>query len=298
MEKNQTNQYGNPNGYWEIYYSNGQLECKGNYVNSKAHGYWEEYYDNGQLYFKGNYVNGNTHGYWETYFDNGQLYSKGNYVNGEPHGCIKHYSYNGEETKVNFYDMGVEVDYLPYEFALRTLKTRNTNNIGQVKIEDAESEITRLNSQDDKNWRMDDSEFMFVTDETDNNVSNPCKLLDGYVWITCEPIYFVNSINSNSEKHGYWEGCYDDGRLYYKGTFLNGKQHGFWEEYYYKTGYLKSRGFYVNGEKHGKWLLCDKDGNTNYLGYFDNGKKVNYDSNFPPLLIRLKRKLKSLFTKK
>jgi antitoxin component YwqK of YwqJK toxin-antitoxin module len=45
----------------------------------EAHGYWEEYYSNGQLWYKGNYVNGNEHGYWESYYSNGQLYYKGNY---------------------------------------------------------------------------------------------------------------------------------------------------------------------------------------------------------------------------
>ena len=85
------NEQGERHGYWETYYSNGQLSYKGNYVNGKEHGYWESYYDNGQLDYKGNYVNGNRHGYWEEYWSNGQLYSKG------------------------YYDMGKQVDYNPDE---------------------------------------------------------------------------------------------------------------------------------------------------------------------------------------
>ncbi len=46
----------------------------------EAHGYWEEYFSNGQLSYKGNYVNGNRHGYWERYWDNGQLDSKIYYI--------------------------------------------------------------------------------------------------------------------------------------------------------------------------------------------------------------------------
>ena len=42
----------------------------------KEHGYWEGYYSNGQLLYKGNYVNGKQHGYWEWYYSNGQLKSK------------------------------------------------------------------------------------------------------------------------------------------------------------------------------------------------------------------------------
>lgn len=58
-------------------------------------------------------------------------------------------------------------------------------NIGQVRKEDAQSEIERLNIMEGKgNWRMNESEFMFVIDETDENVSNPTELRPGFVWIT------------------------------------------------------------------------------------------------------------------
>ena len=82
---------GNRHGYWEIYYDNGNLSSKGNYVDGNEHGYWEYYYSNGNLFSKGNYVDGKLHGYWESYWDNGNLGYKG------------------------FYDMGNKVDYNPDE---------------------------------------------------------------------------------------------------------------------------------------------------------------------------------------
>ena len=85
------NDKGKEHGYWEVYWSNGQLYSKGNYVNGNRHGYWEDYYDNGQLSSKGNYLNGEQHGYWEDYYPNGQLWFKG------------------------YYDMGKQVDYNPDE---------------------------------------------------------------------------------------------------------------------------------------------------------------------------------------
>jgi antitoxin component YwqK of YwqJK toxin-antitoxin module len=45
-------------GYWENYYSNGNLCYKGNYLNGLRHGYWEVYYRYGNLMWKGNYING------------------------------------------------------------------------------------------------------------------------------------------------------------------------------------------------------------------------------------------------
>ena len=55
---NQRNSKGNPEGYWEHYYDNGQLSWKGNYVNGNREGYWEGYYYNGQLRCKGYWVRG------------------------------------------------------------------------------------------------------------------------------------------------------------------------------------------------------------------------------------------------
>ena len=69
-----------------------------------------------------------------------------------------------------------------------TLYTTMCNNIGQVRIENAQKEIERLNRQYNTNsWRTDGSPFMFVEDETDDDVHNPCELIEGYVWVTCEP---------------------------------------------------------------------------------------------------------------
>jgi len=78
---------------------------------------------------------------------------------------------------------------------MKTLYCSSSENIGQVKIENAESEIFRLNndpfvvnSEYPKTWRADFSDFLYCWDETDIEVSNPTKLLSGYCWITCVPI--------------------------------------------------------------------------------------------------------------
>lgn len=66
-----------------------------------------------------------------------------------------------------------------------TLISPAHENIGQVRIENAFEEIIRLNKQEETNsWRVDFSHFMFVPDETETDVSNPCPLRYGYVWVT------------------------------------------------------------------------------------------------------------------
>ena len=56
---NQVNADGNCEGYWEQYWSNGQLHyrCKGNFINGKFDGLWKEYDENGNLSEKIFFVN-------------------------------------------------------------------------------------------------------------------------------------------------------------------------------------------------------------------------------------------------
>jgi antitoxin component YwqK of YwqJK toxin-antitoxin module len=56
-----------PHGYYEEYFSNGQIWYKGTYINGIITGYWKYYYDNGKLCCKGYYINGRQTGYWEWY---------------------------------------------------------------------------------------------------------------------------------------------------------------------------------------------------------------------------------------
>lgn len=90
----------------------------------------------------------------------------------------------------------------------KILYTTMSNNIGQVKIENAQKEIDRLNKQKNTDsWRTDDSPFIFVKDETDDDVNNPCERIEGFVWITCEPtstrkqaIAWWNNLSDGFEK--------------------------------------------------------------------------------------------------
>lgn len=69
-----------------------------------------------------------------------------------------------------------------------TLRVSINENIGQIKKENAQYHIDRMTNMTGLQWRMDDSEFMYVHDETDVNMFNPCKLQEGYVWVTCHPV--------------------------------------------------------------------------------------------------------------
>ena len=93
-------------GYWEEYFSNGQLEYKGSYINGKEEGYWELYHENGKLYSKGEYKNGKEDGIWEDYYPDGNLHSKGSYKNGKRDGYWYEYWFNGKLYSKGLYKNG------------------------------------------------------------------------------------------------------------------------------------------------------------------------------------------------
>ena len=66
------NQYknGQHHGYWEHYYSSGNVFAKGNYILGNRIGWWTHYDSNGAIWYEGEYNdNGRRIGYW-SFYDN------------------------------------------------------------------------------------------------------------------------------------------------------------------------------------------------------------------------------------
>ena len=60
--------------------------------------------------------------------------------------------------------------------------------------------------------------------------------------------------NNKNQQHGYWEHYYDNGKLEFKGNYVNGQRHGLCESYH-------------------------SDGELFYKGYYDMGIPVDYEVN-------------------
>jgi antitoxin component YwqK of YwqJK toxin-antitoxin module len=105
----------------------------------------------------------------------------------------------------------------------------------------------------------------------------------------------INQFTHDGKKTGIWE-YYDNGQLYKKGLYINGKQDGDWEYYfqngqlrskgsfkdgittgiwedYYSNGQLSRKGSYENGKEEGIWEDYYKNGKLNYRGSYENGKE-------------------------
>jgi antitoxin component YwqK of YwqJK toxin-antitoxin module len=106
----------------------------------------------------------------------------------------------------------------------------------------------------------------------------------------------INQYDMEGRKRGYWEDYFNNGKLYSKGNYVNGKREGIWElyynlehysvsflnirstfkdgvltgvgEYYFTNGQLERKGNYVNGCKDGLWKFYDYNGNLIYEKLF------------------------------
>ena len=106
--------------------------------------------------------------------------------------------------------------------------------------------------------------------------------------------YYIGQVN-NDEPNGKGSKYDKNGRIKYKGDFINGKMGGNGQYYfengdyyigqmkndlidgygkiYYMNGSIKYDGNFVNGHRHDKGIRNDMDGNIKYKGSFVNGKK-------------------------
>ena len=72
-------------------------------------------------------------------------------------------------------------------------------------------------------------------------------------------IKFVGQFDENNLKTGYWELYHVNGKIKWKGNYVNGLEDGYWELYYY-NGKIAWKGNYVNGLRHGYWEKYHSDG--------------------------------------
>jgi hypothetical protein len=54
----------------------------------------------------------------------------------------------------------------------------------------------------------------------------------------------MNEYNDKGKCHGYWECYFPNGKLWYKGTYINGEIVGYYEVYF-SGGDLYSKAFYL-----------------------------------------------------
>ena len=102
------------NGIHVVYYENGQLELKGNFVDGKMEGPFQRYYENGQLQLEVNYKNDLMDGLYKDYYENGKLESEGNYKDGERDGKWYEWNSNGKKKRDGIFKNGKMISEKKY----------------------------------------------------------------------------------------------------------------------------------------------------------------------------------------
>ena len=204
----------NGNGYIREYNSDGSLLFKGHYLNGERNGKGKEY-SHGKLLFEGNYLNGVRNGKGKEYFENFRIQFEGEYLNGK--------RWNGK-----VYDSNGAKDY--------ELKD------GEKK----ENQFNFINSNDDDIFFNYDDELFY------NNFHHYFEVYDENLFdydeisLYPEEIYifsnFILDVKKGKENK--------NGKLVYKGEYVNGKKDGKGKEYYEDE--LIFEGEYIKGERNGK----------------------------------------------
>jgi antitoxin component YwqK of YwqJK toxin-antitoxin module len=107
-------------GLWEVYWPNGVIKFRGNFVNGKEEGECLCFWDNGNLAQRGTKVNGECvgvwtdysydgamtlegeygesgqHGLWKSFWHDGIVMTEEEYVDGLLHGSVRHFSFDGQ----------------------------------------------------------------------------------------------------------------------------------------------------------------------------------------------------------
>ena len=55
----------------------------------------------------------------------------------------------------------------------------------------------------------------------------------------------ITSYNKDFKQHGYWEKYHYNGKLHFKGHYVNNKKNGYWE-IYYDNGNPSLKGNFIN----------------------------------------------------
>ena len=211
-------------GEFKSYFSWGGVDEEKYYDQDNLHGNYKSYYDNGNIYANGHYVQGEQTGLWLYYHPNGNLFKEIYFINGKSEGHTTFYSITGEKKANYFHKNGV------------LYKTDVFDQEGNVICE-----IKTL--QGNGNYNL--------------------KSIAGHL--------YLKSKLKGGEYHGKKTFYYPNGQIIERVQKNYGESHGFFKSYY-PDGTVKEEGNYSYGMKNGEWKA-----------YHHNGKlslKVVYENDF------------------
>ncbi len=248
------------------YYENGKLKLVGSYKNGSKQGVFREYDQDGNIInshiYEGNVKSGegivdpsgDKQGSWKLFYPTGELRAEGQYVSGLKSGEWKYYYPSNVVEQVGNYKDGLATG--PWKWYYES------------------GAVLR-----DERYRKGKEDGLMVEYSEDGNEIIRGEFIDGLK--TGPWLYTVNDHTEkgdylDGEKHGEWEFVYDNGKVNYKGEFVNGVPVGK-HSWYYRSGSLKQEGKYESGERHGNWVFENESGLESYKVKYKFGVEVKID---------------------
>ncbi|MGB1295180.1 MAG: hypothetical protein ACPG6V_06835 [Flavobacteriales bacterium] len=262
-------------------YTNGKIETKISFIDSKENGKFVSYFTNGKIETEYSYVNGLIEGELKGHYESGKLQRKLNYVDDKRVGDQFYYFENGQESSKEHYDNNGKITN---EINYRADGTKKST----IEYKDGEKEGPSKFYIDDKLILVRNyvrGKLMSYTYLDANGKLKPeIPIVDG----TCDLISYYQSGKKSTEMHidkGSFEGNYfryfEDGSVQYSANYYYNELEGE-SMTYSKPGVLLEKTNYKRGLKHGKCEYYDEDGNVERVVsyYYGNryGDEVHYNA--------------------
>ncbi len=232
-------------GEYILYEENGQIIEKINFKN----GDFKMYFENGKILLQGQFDNEKPVGNWITFNQNGSIFKilKVNYgATGKSVSDSISYFDNGNiiRQKVVYHDENGKKIREDERLGTGNWETYLYNTEGNRHVDEA-----FYNQKNGNNIRSEINEF-FQPSRDDLTFYNQSASGNESVWIPNdeEIQFFQQGIFQDNKKEGEWISYNrNDGSIYQKSNFKNGKLHGF-RTYYYGTDKIGVKEYYINGK--------------------------------------------------
>lgn len=248
---------------WLLFYDNGYLRESGSYTNERKTGEWLKYdskgcltsigtlkdnaytgerrrYHSGKLAAIEHYKDRKKSGKWLWYRDGDRLHQEQNYLNGEAHGESKSFFKNGNLIYQRLFDKGKPIG-----------THKEYYESGAIKIV---STFTNGKSAEIKNYYESGSISAKRTFVEDIILANSYYEIGGKLGSVG-----FNQNTNGTPQIGKWKYYHQNGKLKYKGKYVEGKRVGKWKGWH-SHGKRKFKGNYKDGEKVGVWRNYDEKG--------------------------------------
>ena len=268
-------------GPYVINHESGQVKERCSYKEGFLDGKYEYFHFNGTLSSTGTYAAGNPVGQWEYYYSNGKPHHNGNYNNkGRPIGEWKYFNFDGEliesrkfdeigqfQGDNSFYDNGKLTSVLNYKKDV-LIRVTYYNETGKVISTSGNADGTFST----KNY--------FTTGELHSEGNYLKGKIDGE-WKYYDRVGLLVSkyFYKDGELDGAANDYYPTGVKKYEVEYKDGNQHGYFKEFY-SNGKTKLEGWVQDGNREQRWLSYFSDGTIEsdyyYIGGKQNGVGYNY----------------------